>query len=210
MIYYKKANSNSEPIKPTEVSAKVPVANTSVIAKMAKPKPAPPPPPPPVEEVKKRGRPSKEEMERRAKEKLDQENQIKDQLKNAAITPGKEIKVNDKVIDASIPVFKEGDFVKDMVGISKFVHKGIVVRQDIGSQFVCVSWKDGSRQWHSAKMLQLITLKEFKKREKNEPPKPEPLTEEELIVADTMTEISGGMPGSQIRAELIEEEENEE
>jgi len=123
-----------------------------------------------IEKVKKRGRPSKKDIEQKAKEKLELENKIKDELqkKAATITPGTVVYVNNTSVSVDIPIFKVGDYVKDKTGISKFVHKGIVVRHDVGSRFVCVDWKDGSRQWHAATSLEKITYKEYKKRERNE------------------------------------------
>lgn len=183
---------------------KKPVVNiTTVMMGKAKPVAA-------VEEVKKRGRPSKEDIERKAREKLDLENKIKDELqkKAATIIPGTVVQVNNKVVSVDTPIFKVGDYVKDKVGISRFVYKGIVVRQDVGSRFVCVDWRDGSRQWHSAVSLEQISFKEYKKRERNEPV-PEPLSKEEVAIAQAYTEASGSAPSlvDMVEQESVNEEE---
>ena len=183
----------------------------NIVSVVAKPKTKKEPEPPP----KKKGRPSNEELERKAKEKLDLENKIKDQLVAQAENPGSQavVEIENKKVVVDYPVFKIGEYVKDKVGISRFIHKGIVVRQDIGSRFVCVDWRDGSRQYHSAESLERITLKEYKKRERNEPPAPEPLTKEERDIVETLNAVSGALP-SMIEADGAttpsEEQPNEE
>ena len=132
--------------------------------------------------VKKRGRPSKEEVMLREKEKLERENQLKDRLIQAqADSDGHAVALSEvtssvstrsaasfapKLIDFDMPIFKMGDYVEEVISIKgRRIFKGIVQRQDIDSPFVFVSWKDGSKQWHGAKALQKISEKEYRKRD---------------------------------------------
>lgn len=142
-----------------------------------------------VEEVKKRGRPSKEEIEKREKDKLEEENRLKDEL----IQKANQINLiglsQNKTED--VPIFKVGEFVKDAIQIGEDVHKGVVFRQDLDCpRHVFVSWKDGSRQWHGASSLTKITEKEYKKKEKVEVKKEEELKkEQEALVAIEEKEV---------------------
>ena len=127
-----------------------------------------------VVQVKKRGRPSKEEVMLREKQKLERENQLKDQIiqaqtgslptTNTLLSENSEILSKINIFDT--PIFKFGEYVKEIIAINgRKIFKGVVMRHDIDSLFVFVSWKDGSKQWHAAKTLQKISREEYKKRD---------------------------------------------
>lgn len=119
-----------------------------------------------VEEVKKKGRPSKEEIARREQEKLDKENELKEKLlqKDSSVI-AEIIQKENIIIDPSIPIFKVGEYVKDKILNGRKVFKGIVSRQDIDApRYVFVAWKDGSKQWHGAVSLERITRDEYKRK----------------------------------------------
>jgi hypothetical protein len=129
----------------------------------------------------KRGRPTKEEVLKREKDRLDRENQLKDQLiQQAAISQdileedsrddiSESTEDKKSPVSTNVPIFKVGEFVKENNPYTKYSYKGMVSRQDVGMpKYVLVMWKDGSKQWHAADSLIRITQKEWKRRDDSE------------------------------------------
>lgn len=131
------------------------------------------------EPVKKRGRPSKIEVEQREKEKLDAEIAFRKELierQKAAASGSIPVETTECKSDFSYktekdpnwippwPVFLPGQRVEYIVPKKDGkTYKGTIVGIDnIHSAFVRVSWDDGSSQYHAKLALKLLEKKTYK------------------------------------------------
>ncbi len=116
-----------------------------------------PPPPPEPPKKKKLGRPSKEEISRREREKAEQEKLVKMQLielqqkqQDNLLEPIKET----KIAVPTYPIFQVGDRVELGVVISTN-RRGTVKRQDIGSRFAFIRWDDKGADWRDTTTIKI-------------------------------------------------------
>jgi hypothetical protein len=120
----------------------------------------------PPEQAKKRGRPSKAEVEARTAQRLEEEKREKEQIiayASGTVTP------EPGVVVPSWPVFMVGESVHMIQEVqSKGIVplRGTVKRHDLDSRFVLVQWDDKILEWRPAVALVRSEMVK-KKKQKN-------------------------------------------
>ncbi len=111
--------------------------------------------------VKKKGRPSKADLESRKLLKLAAERVIKDLIRQTSAEVPAIAPDGTPMVKPDYPVFKDGERVESIpsVVVGPSVPKGYVSRQDIGSPLVFVRWDGGISDWRFSKTLQLCPTK---------------------------------------------------
>ena len=106
---------------------------------------------------KKRGRPSKADVLAREQQKIQLDNKLKEELIATSSS-------------LEFPLFKYNDTVKKISAlvISDYNPSGTVIRQDLNSQYVFVSWHDGTQCWNTALgLVKVIPVVKKKRKEKS-------------------------------------------